>query len=258
MLDEPTSGMDSQTAWAVCLLLRKLCNDGKTILVTIHQPSAKLFSIFDNVLLLGEEGRLLYFGGIGNESSKLIEYFERNGAPRCESGQNPAEWVFDVTKGSDQADSPENTSRKDWYDTWSKSEERAKVLSHIHELKEDVVVETDEDASTTGVEYAATFVRQLSMVVKRVFQQYWRDPTYLLSKAALCAGVVSPAHGRRSAICLLKPDTLQRSLIPQHYTKLAGDLQYFLLGISVHTAVQHFGSANHSSPHIGKNSVRGS
>ncbi len=37
-LDEPTSGLDGQSAFTICRLLRKLADNGQTILCTIHQP----------------------------------------------------------------------------------------------------------------------------------------------------------------------------------------------------------------------------
>jgi ATP-binding cassette, subfamily G (WHITE), member 2, PDR len=45
-------------------------------------------------------------------------------------------------------------------------------------------------------EYAASFRQQLSTVTRRIFQDHWRDPTYIYSKLALCAGVVnaSPSY----------------------------------------------------------------
>lgn len=39
-------------------------------------------------------------------------------------------------------------------------------------------------------EYAASFIQQLITVTRRIFQEYWRDPTYLYSKLALCVGLV--------------------------------------------------------------------
>ncbi|KAK9342704.1 hypothetical protein V1522DRAFT_454590 [Lipomyces starkeyi] len=64
-LDEQTSGLDSQSAWAVVQLLRRLANAGQSILCTIHQPSATLFEQFDKLLLLKKGGKALYFGDIG-------------------------------------------------------------------------------------------------------------------------------------------------------------------------------------------------
>lgn len=95
-LDEPSSGLDSQTAWAVLDLLQQLTAHGQAILCTIHQPSAMLFQRFDRLLLLAPEGKPVYFGQIGYESSTVISYFERNGAKPCHADANPAEWIMEV------------------------------------------------------------------------------------------------------------------------------------------------------------------
>lgn len=55
-VDEPTSGLDSEGALRVITYLRALSRQGQAILVTIHQPSALLFSRFDNLLVLSSEG----------------------------------------------------------------------------------------------------------------------------------------------------------------------------------------------------------
>ena len=52
LLDEPTSGLDSFTSSTIIELLSRLCLQGKTIILTIHQPRAELFKDFGNVLLL--------------------------------------------------------------------------------------------------------------------------------------------------------------------------------------------------------------
>ncbi|KAF2119900.1 pleiotropic drug resistance protein, ABC superfamily [Lophiotrema nucula] len=188
-LDEPTSGLDSQTAWSICMLLRKLSDNGQAILVTIHQPSSQLFQIFDRLLLLDRTGRMLYFGDIGLDASTLIDYFERHGAAACGSSQNPAEWILDVTRRSDKADICQGVSHKDWCEIWTRSHERKEVLHQLMGLKETAVDVADSQSGSRKAEYAASFPRQLHLAVKRKFQEYWRDPMYLYSKAALCAGV---------------------------------------------------------------------
>lgn len=50
--DEPTSGLDAQGAVHIIQYLHALARQGHAILVTIHQPSASLFSRFDNLLAL--------------------------------------------------------------------------------------------------------------------------------------------------------------------------------------------------------------
>lgn len=59
------------------------------IFTRIHQPSAELFEIFDRLLLLRKGGQTVYFGDIGDKSSIMLDYFERNGAPRCDANANP-------------------------------------------------------------------------------------------------------------------------------------------------------------------------
>lgn len=88
-LDEPTSGLDSQSAWAIMTVLRDLAKSGQAILCTIHQPSADLFQVFDRLLLLKKGGQTVFFGDIGPQSGVLIDYFERNGARKCDDSENP-------------------------------------------------------------------------------------------------------------------------------------------------------------------------
>jgi ABC-type multidrug transport system ATPase subunit len=90
-LDEPTSGLDSLAAFNIVRFLRRLADAGQAILCTIHQPSAVLFEMFDDLILLKSGGRAVYNGELGTDSSKLIEYFERNGGKKCPPDANPAE-----------------------------------------------------------------------------------------------------------------------------------------------------------------------
>src|SRR5439155_2183224 len=48
-LDEPTSGLSSEDALMVMQVLRALGETGKTILLTIHQPSLEVFRLMDNL-----------------------------------------------------------------------------------------------------------------------------------------------------------------------------------------------------------------
>lgn len=58
-------------------------------LISIHQPSGELFQLFDKLLLLRKGGQTVYFGDIGDKSSTMLKYFERNGAPPCDEDANP-------------------------------------------------------------------------------------------------------------------------------------------------------------------------
>lgn len=61
-LDEPTSGLSSRDSENVMDLLRELTLRGKLVFVVIHQPSSELFKMFDQVVILDQGGRMVYFG----------------------------------------------------------------------------------------------------------------------------------------------------------------------------------------------------
>lgn len=184
-LDEPTSGLDSQTAWSILLLLRKLTNHGQAILCTIHQPSAMLFQQFDRLLLLAAGGRTVYFGDIGENSKTMTHYFEHYGAEQCAVDDNPAEWMLRVIGAA-----PGTTAIRDWPDTWRKSPEYSEVQKHLNFLEQEANSDGQAQAGLTN-EFASPFHMQLLLCTTRVFEQYWRTPSYLYSKLAMCFITVS-------------------------------------------------------------------
>ncbi|KAK4551973.1 Multidrug resistance protein [Recurvomyces mirabilis] len=184
-LDEPTSGLDSQTSWAILDLLEKLKNSGQAILCTIHQPSAMLFQRFDRLLFLAKGGRTVYFGPVGQNSRVLASYFEANGAHKCPDDANPAEWMLEVIGAA-----PGTTTDIDWHETWRSSKQYQETHAELDRLAADRPQETQPNTSTDDKasyrEFAAPFPVQILQVTHRVFAQYWRTPSYIYSKAALC------------------------------------------------------------------------
>ena len=90
-LDEPTSGLDSTTALSVITILKKLADAGEcTVVCTIHQPSSKIFSLIDNLLLL-KKGVIMYQGN----AQYAINYFDNLGYP-CPKNFNPADHLIDI------------------------------------------------------------------------------------------------------------------------------------------------------------------
>ncbi|KAG7416060.1 ZEB2-regulated ABC transporter 1 [Fusarium oxysporum f. sp. rapae] len=183
-LDEPTSGLDSQTSWSICNLMQKLTNNGQAILCTIHQPSAMLFQRFDRLLLLSR-GKTIYFGDIGRNSKVLVDYFARNGAPKCPVGVNPAEYMLEVIGAA-----PGAHTEIEWPQVWSQSHEHENVQQELERLaaEGDAHVGPGTNDGTEYNEFAATPYMQYTQVTKRLFQQYWRSPGYIYSKVILSAG----------------------------------------------------------------------
>ncbi|MCC6881057.1 MAG: ATP-binding cassette domain-containing protein, partial [Verrucomicrobiales bacterium] len=70
LFDEPTSGLSSKDSEHVLEIIRGLTHN-KITLVSIHQPSSRLFHMFDKALLLDNGGKLAFFG----TPSQMLEYF---------------------------------------------------------------------------------------------------------------------------------------------------------------------------------------
>lgn len=60
-LDEPTTGLDSASAFFVMQTLRQMAQTGKTVVSSVHQPSSDVFATFDDLCLLSS-GETVYFG----------------------------------------------------------------------------------------------------------------------------------------------------------------------------------------------------
>ncbi|KAK4702442.1 hypothetical protein P7C70_g3780, partial [Phenoliferia sp. Uapishka_3] len=202
-LDEPSSGLDSQTAWSMVRLCRKLANSGQAILCTIHQPSAILMAEFDRLLFLQKGGRTVYFGEIGPNCSTLVNYFEAHGAEPCPPEDNPAEWMLQVIGAA-----PGSHTTIEWHDTWRESEEYKQVHLELEALKAHrgplKQSEGNESDALSGInEFAMPLAHQLWYCFWRVWAQYWRTPSYIYAKTArrlltlhhrgdLCAPTQSP------------------------------------------------------------------
>ncbi|GAA5967234.1 hypothetical protein JCM3765_001744 [Sporobolomyces pararoseus] len=181
-LDEPTSGLDSQSSWSIMLLLRKLADHGQAILATIHQPSSELFQQFDRLLLLQKGGKTVYFGDIGKNSHTLIDYFHARTDKRCADSDNPAEYILDAIGAGASA-----KVDKDWYQMWNESDEAKRIQEdidryHAEKANEDSAADKSPDS---GRNYASSIGTQLTVVTKRVFSNYSRDATYVVSKFML-------------------------------------------------------------------------
>ncbi|KAG8375225.1 hypothetical protein BUALT_Bualt10G0078200 [Buddleja alternifolia] len=93
LLDEPTSGLDSTTAQRILNTVKGLASGGRTIITTIHQPSSRLYHMFDKVVLLSE-GCPIYYG----LASTALEYFSSIGFSTSIT-INPADLLLDLANG---------------------------------------------------------------------------------------------------------------------------------------------------------------
>jgi ABC-type multidrug transport system ATPase subunit len=73
-MDEPTSGLDARAAATIMSAIRAVGDNGRTVVVTIHQPSIDIFEAFDRLLLIQRGGQTASFGDLGLHSCRLVEY----------------------------------------------------------------------------------------------------------------------------------------------------------------------------------------
>uniref|UniRef100_A0A7S3UXL6 ABC transporter domain-containing protein n=1 Tax=Aplanochytrium stocchinoi TaxID=215587 RepID=A0A7S3UXL6_9STRA len=97
LVDEPTSGLDSKMAEDVVEMLGQLCKEhGRLVLCTIHQPSWKIFEMFDKLTLL-RHGKTVYHG----QSSQIIEYFDKLEL-KVPDFENPLDFYFKQIQENDE------------------------------------------------------------------------------------------------------------------------------------------------------------
>ena len=70
LMDEYTTGLDSETALSTTRVLRAVADSGRQVIATIHQPSSEIFFHFDKVCLLCE-GHSVFFGA----PRDVLKYF---------------------------------------------------------------------------------------------------------------------------------------------------------------------------------------
>ncbi|KAJ3331549.1 hypothetical protein HDU76_002865 [Blyttiomyces sp. JEL0837] len=183
-LDEPTSGLDEQASLTIIKLMKNLAAQGHALLVTIHQPSAMLFGQFDRLLLLGRGGKMIYFGDLGNDCQTLLNYFEKNGAPKCDPKANPAEYMLDCIG----AGTAKGSNVVDWFSVWSSSAEYKRELEIIDDIR--IRAEMFSEKYRADIQQANDEIRngymtdigKTKIVMERMFTSYWRSVEYNIGR----------------------------------------------------------------------------
>ncbi|XP_054599691.1 broad substrate specificity ATP-binding cassette transporter ABCG2b isoform X2 [Nothobranchius furzeri] len=178
-LDEPTTGLDSNTANCIIGLLHKLSRRGKTVIFSIHQPRYSIFKLFDHLTLM-HKGEIVYAGA----ADHALEYFTDLGY-QIEAFNNPADFFMDITNG-DAASTQE---------TMTAVESKTSLMLKYHQshLYQNVMEELEHiDQSITGeangdetAQYATSFLFQMRVVCGRTVKNILRNPQTSYAQLAL-------------------------------------------------------------------------
>ncbi|CAL8329989.1 unnamed protein product [Merluccius merluccius] len=188
-LDEPTTGLDASTAKSVLLLLKRMANQGRTIIMSIHQPRYSIYRLFDNLTLL-VGGKMVYHG----QSANALDYFANIGYT-CEPHNNPADFFLDVLNGdyntsavakmhgSEEVDVDELSSCRqsaeerlvEEYQTSGYSADMRAELECIVLGKRRAAAAAAPRSART-IAYNSSFCHQLRWVLQRTFQNLMLNP----------------------------------------------------------------------------------
>ncbi|AOA63141.1 Putative ABC transporter [Komagataella phaffii CBS 7435] len=177
LLDEPTSGLDAFTAGSILKVLQTLCDENKTVVLTIHQPRLDLFHSLGSILLLAKGGHVA-FKGTPNE---MLEHFESMGYP-CPAFVNAADHVLDVISVNVQNEINETISRKRvnlFLDEWkSRDNQETKLLAVNTFSMEDVAIKK-----------RSSFMKGYTILLQRQALCIRRDTNILFGRIAQIAGL---------------------------------------------------------------------
>lgn len=155
-------GLDAAAAKSVMGEIVRIAREERLIVVcTIHQPSSKVYSSFDGLMILSR-GREAYNGNINDAT----EYFDLIGYP-CPEATNPAEYFLDLVNSDFTDESIVTKLLDDWENVGAvKSVDHAKQ-QHKKALSNPTTV---------------NFAKQISILFRRHMKIICRDPILYLGR----------------------------------------------------------------------------
>ncbi|XP_016850781.2 broad substrate specificity ATP-binding cassette transporter ABCG2 [Anolis carolinensis] len=194
-LDEPTTGLDANTANSIMQLLYQLSRKGRTVIFSIHQPRFSIFKLFDHLTLMNK-GEIIFAG----PAEEATTYFNGIGY-HCEQFNNPLDFFLDVISGEVvQSQLREGLDSKKDINFSSNSSLDKSVLTNYYrqstyyeQLQEDLKsLQSSQshslDVAPSKPKYVTSFIHQLYIVSCRNVKQLLRNPQTSIGQLLL--GVV--------------------------------------------------------------------
>lgn len=224
-LDEPTTGLDSSSSTQCIQLLKKLAQQGKTIVCTIHTPSAILFKLFDHLYALAD-GRCIYQGS----SENLIPFLSEVDL-KCPASFNPSDFLMEIASG-DYGDQNVRLT--------------AKIKNGVNEdyrkEHENIIEEMSlEESSSKNISPVSStcFFNQLKNLLARNFLMLYRDKSVMWLRltihiaVSILVGLVFQSSGNEASKIFSTFKLIYAMTIFLMYTGFYSMITKFSLDISI-------------------------
>ncbi|XP_068085349.1 ATP-binding cassette sub-family G member 4 isoform X2 [Anabrus simplex] len=173
-LDEPTTGLDDLSSLQCISLLKTLAVGGRTVICSIHTPSARLFSLFDHVYIVAD-GQCVFRGN----GADIVPFLDTLNLP-CPLHYNPADFIIEVSSGEygdhieKMVGAMENGVNYRW---------RLHPLEHEEMLQESENVKDCTpplQGKSDQYDFDSSSWMQFRILVYRTLLQSWRDTNNLI------------------------------------------------------------------------------
>ncbi|KAJ5644238.1 ABC-2 type transporter [Penicillium longicatenatum] len=159
LCDEPTTGLDSASAYRVIRVLKQLAQQGRTVVLSIHSPRREICDLFDQVLLLSD-GCLLYGGPLRQVSA----HFGSCGFPMA-STSNPVDFMIKLS-ATNATTAEKNASAKETVRYLKECWEISHLCSHV----------PNPFTSEVSIRNNLSFPRKLKALTMRTIKTTCREP----------------------------------------------------------------------------------
>ncbi|XP_046611238.1 ATP-binding cassette sub-family G member 1-like [Neodiprion virginianus] len=162
-LDEPTTGLDDLSTVQCIDLLRSVACGGRTVICSIHTPSASNFAKFHQVYVVAA-GQCVYRG----LANGVVPFLRHVGAD-CPKHYNPSDFVIEVSSGEYGAEYVE----------------RMMNLVEAQMPIDPIARKTIEDTQFQDEIDRTTWWDQFSTLSRRMMLQFYRNRNYMYLKISL-------------------------------------------------------------------------
>ncbi|XP_053612238.1 ATP-binding cassette sub-family G member 1-like [Plodia interpunctella] len=175
-LDEPTTGLDDVASSTCVSLLKRVARGGRTVVCSLHTPSARLFAEFDHVYVVAD-GRCAYQG----TAAGVVPFLTELQLP-CPKTYNPADFIIEVSSGEygPHADrmvaAVENGRCQRW---------RTFAVAEANVEEEDLEQLNAGGVETLNFKHGSTPCFQFSVLLRRMLLQNVRNKDYLWLRVGL-------------------------------------------------------------------------